>query len=79
MISCARTLKTDKNLIQTDPDRFVYNMEHDDIYKWIKQKREHFDLSYSVTDHMIENTNEKILRVQDNKIFTDSLYECPES
>ena len=38
-------------------------MEYDDIYKWINQKRKHFALSYSVTDHMRDNTNEKILKV----------------
>ena len=33
-------------------------MEHDDIYKWIKQNREHFDLSDSVNDNMNDNTHE---------------------
>ena len=50
------------NLNNTGPDSFVYNKKHDDIYKCIKQNREHFDISESVNDHMRDNMNEKVHR-----------------
>ena len=31
-------------LIYSDTDSLVYSVEHEDIYEWIKQNREHFDL-----------------------------------
>ena len=40
----------------------MYTIEHDDIYKWIKQNREHFDLSESVNGHLRDNTNENVLK-----------------
>ena len=41
----------------------MYNKEHDDIYKWKNQNREHFDLSDSFNDHMRDNTNENVLKI----------------
>ena len=35
------------NLCYTDTDSFIYNIQHDDIYEWIKENREVFDLSGS--------------------------------
>ena len=34
-------------LIYSDTDSFVYEIEHPNIYKWIKENKEHFDLSKS--------------------------------
>ena len=49
------------NLIYSDTAILVYNIRYDDIYEWIKQNREHFDLSESLKDHMTDNSNEQVL------------------
>ena len=49
------------NLIYSDTDSLVYNIKHDDIYEWIKDNREHFDLSESVRPVMLDTTNKKVL------------------
>ena len=41
MISCTRTLKTDKNE-NSDTDTLVYNIENDDIYEWANKNKDHF-------------------------------------
>jgi DNA replication protein DnaD len=33
------------NLIYTDTDSFIYLIEHDDIYEWVKENKVHFDLA----------------------------------
>ena len=35
------------NLIYSDTDSFVYNIEHPDIYQWVSDNKQHFDLSDS--------------------------------
>jgi len=37
------------NLIYSDTDSFVYNIDHPDIYKWIGENSKHFDLTNSKT------------------------------
>ena len=32
------------NLIYSDTDSLVYNIQHDNIYEWIKENKTHFDL-----------------------------------
>ena len=32
-------------LVDSDTYSFVYEIEHDNIYEWIKENNEHFDLS----------------------------------
>jgi hypothetical protein len=49
-------------LIYSDTDSLVYNLEHPDIYEWIKENREHFDLSDSARSDMKDNTNKKVIR-----------------
>ncbi|MFM7982933.1 MAG: hypothetical protein ACKPKO_26775 [Candidatus Fonsibacter sp.] len=39
----------------------MYNITHDDIYEWIKDNREHFDLSESVRLDMLDTTNKQVL------------------
>ena len=49
------------NLIYSDTDSFVYNIEHPDIYKWISANSKHFDLSDSLNKNLKDNTNKKVL------------------
>ena len=49
------------NLIYSDTDSLVYRIEHDDIYDWIKENKEHFDLSDSIRQDLKDNTNKKVL------------------
>ena len=49
------------NLIYSDTDNLVYNIKHDDIYEWINDNREHFDLSEFVRLDMLDTTNKKVL------------------
>ena len=39
----------------------VYTLEHEDIYEWIKQNKQHFDLSDSARIDMKDNSNKKVL------------------
>ena len=52
-----KNFKDKYNLIYSDTDSLVYSLEHEDIYEWIKQNKNHFDLSDSVRSDMIDNTN----------------------
>ena len=47
------------NLIFTDTDCLVYDIRHHDIYEWISQHREHFDLSDSQGSELQDDTNKK--------------------
>ena len=49
------------NLIYSDTDSLVYNIQHDDIYQWIKDNKQHFDLSDSIRSDLIDNTNKTVL------------------
>ena len=49
------------NLCYTDTDSFIYSIQHDDIYEWIKENRELFDLSGSHRQDMKDNTNKKVI------------------
>ena len=48
-------------MIYSDTDSLIYLIYHDDIYEWIKDNREHFDLSDSKREDMKDNTNKKRL------------------
>ena len=48
------------NLIYTDTDSLVYAINHHDIYNWISQHREHFDLSDSKRPELQDDTNKKV-------------------
>jgi hypothetical protein len=60
------------NLIYSDTDSFVYNIEHPDIYKWMSDNRTHFDLSDSLNKDLKDNTNKKVLGM-----FKDELSSVP--
>ena len=49
------------NLLYSDTDSCVYNIEHPDIYKWVSDNREHFDLSDSLNKDLKDNANKKVL------------------
>ena len=49
------------HLCYTDTDSFIYSIQHDDIYEWIKDNRELFDLSGSYREDMRDRTNAKVL------------------
>jgi hypothetical protein len=48
-------------LLYSDTDSMVYQIFTEDIYEWVKQNRQHFDLSDSIRKGMKDNTNEKKL------------------
>ena len=48
------------NLICTDTAGLVYAINHHDIYNWISQHREHFDLSDSKRPELQDDTNQKV-------------------
>ena len=60
------------NLIYSDTDSFVYNIEHPDIYKWIGENKNYFDLSDSQNPQIHDNTNKKVLGM-----FKDELSSIP--
>jgi NurA-like 5'-3' nuclease len=39
----------------------VYNFKHPDIYEWIKNNKNYFDLSESLRPDLKDNTNKKVL------------------
>jgi len=47
------------DLIYSDTDSMVYNFKHPDIYDWIKNNNQHFDLSESLRPDMKDNKNKK--------------------
>ena len=49
------------HLIYSDTDSLVYVIRHEDIYKWIKENSEHFDLSESIMVELKDNTNKKTI------------------
>ena len=49
------------NLIYSDTDSLVYSIQHPDIYEWIKNNGQHFDLSDSKRSDMKDNANIKAL------------------
>ena len=51
------------SLLYTDTDSLVYVINHPDIYEWIKNNKQHFDLSDSLRPSLYDNTNKKKLGV----------------
>jgi hypothetical protein len=60
------------NLIYSDTDSFVYNIEHQDIYRWIGENKNYFDLSDSLNTDIKDATNKKVLGM-----FKDELSSSP--
>ena len=47
------------NIIYTDTDSLVNGRRHHDIFEWISQHREHFDLSDNKRTDLQDDTNNK--------------------
>ncbi len=60
------------NLIYSDTDSFVYNIEHPDIYKWVHENKQYFDLSDSLNKDIKDDHNKKVLGM-----FKDELCSLP--
>ena len=56
-----KEFKNKHELIYSDTDSLVYNIKHPDVYDWIKNNKEFFDLSESLRPDMKDNTNKKTL------------------
>ena len=54
------TFKTNYNLLYSDTDSLIYSIQHDDIYEWIKNNKQYFDLSDSLRPDLKDNTNKKV-------------------
>ena len=48
-------------LLYSDTDSLVYSIEHHDIYEWIKENKNHFDLSESFRDDLKDYINGKVV------------------
>ena len=51
--------KNNYDLLYSDTDSFVYNTRFDDVYKWVRDNKTHFDNSDD--NFNPENTNKKII------------------
>ena len=49
------------NLIYSDTDSLVYSIQHEDIYTWIKDNKDHFDLTSSKRLEIKDDKNDKAL------------------
>ena len=56
-----KEFKNSYDLIYSDTDSMVYNFKHHDIYDWIKNNKNYFDLSESLRPDLKDNTNIKAL------------------
>ena len=49
------------NLIYSDTDSLVYLIQHHDIYEWVKNNKEQFDLSSSLRPDLKDTKNDKVV------------------
>ena len=49
------------NLIYSDTDSLVYNIQHDNIYQWIKYNKSHVDVSDSVREELKDDENTDVV------------------
>ena len=49
------------NLIYSDTDSLVYNIKCADVYKWIGEHKQYFDLSDSKRPELKDDSNQKVL------------------
>ena len=57
-----KNFKDKYNVIYSDTDSLVYNIQHDDIYRWITENNKHFDLSDSIRTDLKDNSNKNSFR-----------------
>ena len=48
-------------MIYTDTDSFIYVIQTDDVYKWMQENKQYFDLSESSLDWLQDDENKKKL------------------
>ena len=53
--------KDNYNLSYSDTDSLVYSIQHHDIYEWIKNNKQHFDLSSSLRPDLKDTENNKVV------------------
>ena len=46
-------------LVYSDTDSLIYSIQHDDIYEWMKNNKQYFDLSESLRSDLHDDTNKK--------------------
>ena len=49
------------NLTYSDTESLVYDIRHSDVYQWVSENREHFDLSYTRKTELTYATNKKVV------------------
>ena len=54
------TFKGQSDLMYSDTDSLVYDMQHPDVNEWLNENREHFELSDSKRADMRDYTNKEI-------------------
>ena len=54
-----KNFKNKYNLLYSDTDSLVYRIEHPDIYEWIKNNKDYFDLSSSERPDLKDGANKK--------------------
>ena len=57
----------DFHLIYSDTDSLVYSIKH---YEWIKENKNHFDLSDSIRTDLKDNTNKTVLGKSNDEMNT---------
>ena len=64
--------KDNYKLLYSDTDSFVYLIYNKDVYKWVSENKQHFDLSDSLNTDIKDNGNKKVLGM-----FKDELQSLP--
>ena len=54
--------------VYADTDSGVYLLEHPDIYAWMKENKEHFDLSETVRPDIQDNSNKMVIGKQKDEL-----------
>ena len=63
------------NFLYHDTDSLVYNIQHLDIYQWISNNRQYFDLADSVRSDLRDPTYEKIVGLMKDECKTKIITE----
>ena len=61
MMSFKHIFQTNIKKLYGDTDSGVYAIEHPDIYEWMKENKEHLDLSDMARADLKDNTDQKVI------------------
>ena len=61
MMSSKNIFQKKHKKLYGDTDSGVYAIEHPDIYEWMKENKEHFDMSDMVRADLKDNTNKNVV------------------